>query len=127
MHEASTIRLRGMLIFLGCFVGSAIVIHAGVYGLFAWYRHEAKGENVATTALRDVRTLPREPRLQPSVGHSPLAAVDLAEMRERDRAAFEQRHWVDRTSDQVRIPDEIVAQVAQLSAPPQTPTTRRSR
>lgn len=122
MHEASSIRLRGMLIFLGCFVGSAIVIHAGVYWLFAVYRHQAKSENVEITGLRDVRTLPPEPRLQPSVGNPQVPAVDLAEMRERDRSAFEQRHWIDAASGQVRIPEEIVAQVAQLSGA----TTRRS-
>lgn len=123
MHEANTIRLRGMLIFLGCFIACAIGIHAGVYWLFAVDRHRAKSENVEITGLRVVRELPPEPRLQPSVGHGTLPRADLAAMQEHDRAAFERLHWIDPSTGQVRIPDDIVARVAQLSAP----TTRRSR
>jgi hypothetical protein len=124
LHEGSHIGLRGMIWFFVWFFIIAIVIHLLVYALYRLYLHDAKKQSVPITALRGqvTRSIPPEPRLQPSIDHDALPRVDLDQLHARDLAEFRRRGWVDEAGA-VRIPQQIVEQVAQMSAA----TTRGSK
>jgi hypothetical protein len=125
LHEASTIRLRAMIWFFVWFFVAAVVIHLLILALYYLYLADAKKENVPITALSgDVtRAVPPEPRLQPSIDHDALPRVDMDQLTARDLADFRARGWVDDKSGAVKIPQQIVDQVVQMSKP----TTRGAR
>ena len=124
LHEASAIRLRGMILFFVWFTIALIVVHMLLFGLYKLYLNQAKRSDVKITELSGevTRTIPPEPRLQPSPEHDTLPAVDLARMKERDLAEFHRRGWVNEAGE-VAIPPQVIEQVVQMSQP----TTRRAR
>jgi hypothetical protein len=126
LHEQSHISLRALINFFVWFFVGLIVVHVAVYGLFKLYHHEAAKESVPITGLTNetvTRSIPPEPRLQPSVDHDVLPKVDLDAMHARELADFRKRGWADEKSDAVTIPESVASQVEQMSQP----ATRRVR
>ena len=124
LHEPERIRLRAMIQFLIWFVVLTMVVHILVFGLYRLYQEQAKKQNVEITGLKQVRVAPPEPRLQPSLEHDSLPRVDMQQMRTRDLEEFKRRGWVDEKTGQVRVPDTIAQQIAQMTQPPATRSSR---
>ena len=116
LHERSGIELRTLIRFVVIFIVAAIAIHLIVWLVFVVFR-SAAGQPREITGVTEARIAPPEPRLQPSVQHNALPALDLATMREAERAELARRGFVDEKSGQIRVPDEIVARVARMSQP----------
>jgi hypothetical protein len=132
LHEPSVIRLRAMIWFFVWFFIVAIVIHVLVYALYRIFVAQAADETVPITALSGevTRSIPPEPRLQPSVHHDTLPRVDMDNLRARDLAEFRRRGWASEKGEEVIIPQRIIDQVAQLSQPATYsagPATRSTR
>jgi hypothetical protein len=117
LHEGSHIRLRGLIKFVIGFVVAGVVIHAIVWWMFILFRDTKDNLGEAVTGVTPQYIPPPEPRLQPSIAHNALPVQDLVSMREREHAEFSRRGWVDEKTGAVRIPEQIAAQVAQLSQP----------
>jgi hypothetical protein len=132
LHEPSAIRLRGMLWFFFWFFLGLIVLHIFLYWLYHVYLADAAKESVPITGLTGsfTRSVPPEPRLQPSIDHDQLPRIDMDAMHARDAAEFRRRGWLAEQSDQVIIPQSIIDQVTRMSQAPGTTggaTTRRSQ
>ena len=126
LHEPSSIRLRGMIWFFIWFFVGLIALHLVILAVYFAYVRDAAKESVPITGLNNeqvTRSIPPEPRLQPSIAHDRLARVDLAELQARDVAEFRRRGWVDEKSGEVKIPPAIAEQVVKMSQP----TTRGTK
>ena len=126
LHEASAIRLRGMIWFFVWFFVGLTVLHVIVLAVYFGYKRDAAKESIPITGLSGeqvTRSIPPEPRLQPSIDHDQLPRVDMDALRARDLAEFRKRGWADENSEQVKIPPAIVEQVVKMSQP----TTREAR
>ena len=119
LHEASSIRLRAIIVFFVWFFIGLVAIKISVYAIYRVFLHEAAKTSVPITGLvGDVaHSIPPEPRLQPSLDHKSLPKEDLAAMRERDLAEFRRRGWVDDKTGEIKIDEKTLAKVLQLSQP----------
>lgn len=118
LHEGSHIQLRTLIIFFAWFFVGLAVVDLSVYAMYRLFHHVAGSATVPITGLTNdavTHSIPPEPRLQPSVDHATLANDDMKKMRERDLAEFSKRGWVDEKTGEVKIKDDIMAQVIQLT------------
>jgi hypothetical protein len=114
LHESSNIRLRTLINFVIGFVLAAVVIHVVVYWVFAGFRAAVAQPREITGVAAD-RIPPPEPRLEPSIQHNTLPSMDLEQLRAAEHDEFARRGWVDPQTGQVRVPEKIVNQLAELS------------
>ena len=114
LHESSNIRLRTLINFVVGFVVVAVAIHVVIYWVFAGFR-AAVAQPREITGVAAEHIAPPEPRLQPSVQHNELPSMDLERLRAAEREEFARRGWVDPQSGQVRVPEKIVNQLAEMS------------
>lgn len=120
LHEHDHVNLRGMIVFFVWFFIGLVLVHVAIYGLYKLYKHEAAKQSVPITGLTNedvTRSIPPEPRLQPSIDHRTQEVEDMATMRARDLAEFRKRGWASETNDAVVIPQNIVDQLGQISQP----------
>jgi hypothetical protein len=123
LHEGSDIRLRGLVKFALGFAVAGAAINLIVWWAFVSFRTNENRREEPVTGVAATSHIPTPgPRLQPSVAHNGLPAQDLNAMRERERAEFARRGWIVEKSGTVQIPEQIAAQVAQLSQ--QRPATQ---
>jgi hypothetical protein len=122
-HQRYSVSIRGIGLFMVLFLLSAAVIHWVVWVLYRTNVETMEREDRPTSALATQRPPPVGPPLQPSLEHRALPREDMAKLTAREMAEFAQRGWVDAKSGQVRIPDQIVQRVIEMSAP-RGPTTR---
>ncbi len=125
LHESSHIRLRSLIVFFVWFFAGLVAIELSVYGVYRIYHHFAGETTIPITGLTNnevTHSIPPEPRLQPSVDHNSLPNIDMKAMRERDLAEFKKRGWVDDKTGEVRINDDTMNRVIQLTqAEPKKP------
>jgi hypothetical protein len=115
LHESSHLHLRALIKFTVWFVIGTVVVHLLIWWIFILFRTAVAKEERQITGVEAVRLAPPEPRLQPSVDHNVLPAADMAQLLSVERAELARRGWVDEESGEIRVPDEIVQKLAQLS------------
>jgi hypothetical protein len=116
LHESSNIRLQTLINVVIGFVVVAVGIHVVIYWAFAGFR-AAVSQPREITGVAAEHIPPPEPRLQPSVRHNELPSMDLERLRAAEQEEFARRGWVDPQSGQVRVPDKIVNQLAEIARP----------
>jgi hypothetical protein len=100
------------------FLAAIVVILAVTWVVYSGITRQFERADAPRSALASQRPSPPEPRLQPSPGHDVLPQVDVREMLDRENAEFQRRGWtVDERTRQPVIPQPIVQQISQLSAP----------
>jgi hypothetical protein len=115
-HEPLALSVRGIVIFVICFIVSAVIIHAVVWWLYRGSMQQEQTEDRPASALVSQRPAPAGPPLQPSPNHQALARKDLAAMRAAENAEFARRGWLDESTAEVRVPDDIAQKAAAMIA-----------
>ncbi|HEX8523956.1 MAG TPA: hypothetical protein VF669_17010 [Tepidisphaeraceae bacterium] len=115
-YERSTISTRLIVYFAVGFVLFAIVGHIGLWFAWHWLDQHATAPSAVTSSTMPQTIITPMPRLQPSPGNDSTPWQDLRAMQERETAEFKRRGWINENTGQVAIPDQIIQQVAQLSA-----------
>jgi hypothetical protein len=116
-HEPLTLSVRGLVIFVVCFIASAVVIHIVVWRLYRGSMQQEQSNDARRSALISQRPPPAGPALQPSPAHEALPQQDLAALRAAENAEFAKRGWLDESTGEVRVPDDIIQKVAAMTAP----------
>jgi hypothetical protein len=112
--ESSDVSIRGVLIFVGILLVTALVIHFALYFMEVHFKNrelKAKGprsqQQIRSAVARGMPTFP-EPRLQVS------PPADMEAFRAKEEEALTTYGWINKSSSIVRIPIkramEIVAQ-----------------
>ena len=125
-YETSGVSTNGLMIFLVCLIGFAVILHVGIwFGVRAITRIQDRLDR-ATTALNDPKLLngrpfvtqaaPPPPRLQPNPEEKEdqrVPAADLQLMYRTEDEVFRSMGWTIREPDhaQVQIPPEVIAAV----------------
>lgn len=113
-YEPESLRFRGVVIFVICFVLTGVIIHVIIWFLLIGLRERERLADVPTSALT---SLPQPsngaPPLQPSgPEHDTLPFEDLVKMHQQESAVFEHLGWkVDPSSLAAGIPDDLVSAV----------------
>jgi hypothetical protein len=131
-YEKSSISIKGLMLFLVCFVIAAALIHLGSWYLFRAYVSEDRKNGRPTSALADpamanryggtvlLQPQPPPPYIQPSPPqpepHIPVA--DLRQMYTQENLLFERMGWrPDEASPQkLAIPPDVIAKVIEDEA-----------
>ena len=116
LHESSNINLRSLIWVVVIFVGTTFAIHVVIYWVFVGFR-QAVAQEREITGVNAAHIPPPEPRLQPSVEHNQLPALDLERMHEAEYAEFARRGWVDPQTHEIRVSPQIVEKLAEMSRP----------
>jgi hypothetical protein len=116
LHESSNISLRALIIFVIVFVLVAVGVHFVVYKVFEAFR-AAVAQQREITGVGAERIPPPEPRLEPSVAHKTLPSQDLERLRAAEQEEFARRGWVDEKTGEIRVPENIAQQIAEMSRP----------
>jgi hypothetical protein len=102
--EGTDVNIRGVLIFVGVMLVSALIIHVALYFMELHFKHrelKEKGlrsqDQIRSAVARGVPTFP-EPRLQLS------PPADMANFRAKEEAELTSYGWIDKNSGLVRIP-----------------------
>jgi len=117
LHESSDIKLRTLIRFAVAFVVVAVLVHIGVWLVFVGFR-AAVAQPREITGVSAEHIPPPEPRLEPSVQHNTLPSMDLEKLRAAEHDEFARRGWVDPQTGQVRVPEKIINQLAEMSRGP---------
>lgn len=111
-YEVHGVNARGLVIFLICFVLTAVVIHWGLWVMAKAYARWSRPADVPRSAVPQVSPF-QDPRLQPSEEHPRQPYQDLQDMRDQNRQIFERLGWqTDPATGTPHIPDDIVSQLA---------------
>ena len=126
-YEKSTVSIKGLMLFLVCFVIAAALIHLGSWYLFRAYVSEDRKKGRLTSALADpamanryggtvlLQPQPPPPYIQPSPPQPEphIPAADLRQMYAEENSLFERMGWrTDGTSPQkLAIPADVIAKV----------------
>jgi hypothetical protein len=125
-HQASTVSLRGVIIFVVVFVITGVVLNWLIWILYrAMIAHEERRDE-PTSALVSDRPAPPEPQLQPFGAHG-LPQQDMAALRAMENLEFALRGWIDATTGTVRVPDDVLGKVIRASATTAPTTTQQGR
>ena len=114
LHESSNIPLRALIYSLIIFVVGTAGVHWVIYEVFDTFRGAAAQPREITGVAAE-HLAPPEPRLQPSIAHNELPSMDLDRLRATEREEFARRGWIDEQTGQIRVPQTIVNQLAQMS------------
>lgn len=126
-YEKGDLSLKWCGFALVCLVVSALVIHWGLMRVVkANLEHERvvdKGRSVSTTSVELAN-----PPLQPRQDHDRLPGQDLDLMREQENRVFEAMGWRRKEATggegDWRVPDAVVARVAERMGKGEGPATR---
>ena len=126
-YEKSTVSIKGLMMFLVCFVVAAGVIHLGSWYLLRAYVSEDRKKDRPTSAMVDPAmadryggTVVRQPQppppyIQPSPPQPEphVPAADLRQMYTQENLLFERMGWrPDEASPQkLAIPADVIAKV----------------
>jgi hypothetical protein len=103
-HQAAEIPIRGFVIFLIGFIVTAIALHVLLWALFGVL---VRGPRVQISPLAEGRqVIPPEPRLQGSVIHPELPAMDMQAMINQENGVLSTYAWQDAQQGIARIPIE---------------------
>jgi hypothetical protein len=112
-YESIDISPRPILLFLGGLITTAAVVHLLIFGQLSWYSRE---ETTTAGRIAPLPPLKRQPTSEPRLQEA--YAVDLADMRRRERAELGSSDWVDEKAGTVRIPiDEAMRVIAEKGLP----------
>src|SRR3954453_17890065 len=107
-HKPLTLRGRGLVIFVVCFIASAVVIHIVVWRLYRGSMQQEQSNDAPRSALISQRPPPAGPALQPSPAHEALPQQDLAALRAAENAEFAKRGWLDESTGGGGGPGEVI-------------------
>ena len=111
-YQPEAIRVRGLVIFVICFVITAAVLHVGIWFLQMALDSRNRGVDMPRSAVQADVTPPDHP-LQPSVGHDTLPFQDMEALRRQEDGMFQKLGWqVDRATHEADVPDAIIQRVA---------------
>jgi hypothetical protein len=125
-HERSDVNVRAILWFAGGLTVAAVVIHIGLWALFAVFAKSARGTDVdrRPLAIGELQR-PPEPRLQalPWERGTDWAPprVDLGELRAAEDRRLHSYGWVDRRAGTVHIPVERAIELLAARGLPSRP------
>jgi hypothetical protein len=121
-YDPTNPKVRALVWFGVWFLTAILVILAVTWVIYSGITRQFERGDVQRSALASQRLPTPEPRLQPSPGHDVLPQVDVRKMLEQENAEFARRGWSldDRTGQPV-IPQPIVQEIGQLSAPGHVP------
>lgn len=115
-YEGDDLNVRGLLIFLICFLVTAVVIHIMLWQLLKHYFATPRAEDAAPSAVNLLERFP-EPQLQPSIGHNTTPQEDLAALHQDENRIFNALGWKTKfDSSYPVIPDQIVTELQQHHA-----------
>lgn len=122
-HEPSTVSVKGVGWFFIIFVAVAVFVHIAVWVVYRGlvkYQESQNVVNSAVTARKEIH--PPEPMLQPTLQWHPYSEPeDLALMHGRENLEFVRRGWIDKETEEFRIPDDVVNTVASSGGAPVAP------
>jgi hypothetical protein len=125
-YEHSNASVSGIFWFCVWFVVIGAIIHVIVWYVYRDMTHDRQQADIARSALAGDRPSPPEPRLQPTIsrtgdansGHPNMPWQDWGDMLRDTNAEFMRRGWeIDGETQQPKIPQPIVEQVARQTAP----------
>jgi hypothetical protein len=125
-HEHSDVNVRAILWFTGGLTLAAVVIHVGIWALFAFFVENSRGTDIdrRPLAIGELQR-PPEPRLQalPWKRDDQWAPprVDLSAMRAAEDRRLKGYGWIDRGVGTVHIPVErAIELIAERGLPTRT-------
>ncbi|HSV13530.1 MAG TPA: hypothetical protein VLI90_04680 [Tepidisphaeraceae bacterium] len=111
-YESITVSNRGLLIFLICFILTAVVLHWAMWVLIKYYAGMTRDADMPRSDVTRVDPFV-DPRLQPSEPHPYLPWQDLASWRQEQQQVFDQLGWrQNQDNGRPHIPDDVVAALA---------------
>ena len=97
-HETSDMNPKYVFYFGVGLLAAAVVIHAGIWGLYRAFEARHAREDFRPTLVETPQTQPPEPRLQLS------PARDYQAQKQRELEILNSYGWVDREKGTARIP-----------------------
>ena len=97
-HETSDMSPKYVLYFAIGLLVAAIVIHAGVWGLYRVFQTRHAGDDFRPTLVETPQTSPPEPRLQLS------PTRDYQAQKQQELEILNGYRWIDREKGTARIP-----------------------
>lgn len=121
-HEPSTVSVKGVTWFFIIFFAFAVVVHIAVWVIYRGLVKYEESQNVQRSAVASTENHPPEPLLQPTRRwHEYTEPDDLALMHGRENLEFVRRGWIDKETEEFKIPDDVINAVTSSGGAPVAP------
>jgi hypothetical protein len=122
-HEPSEVRARGFVVFVICFIISALLSQ-----VFLWWVYGTLHRQTVTapvSPLIEQHPIPPEPVQQGSAAHTNSPAMDLQHMHQKEDEILNNYGWVDRNKGIIRVPiDRAMQMTIEQGLPTRKPEER---